>query len=104
MRLPKKVKIAGHTYKVIYPYKFKGKEKGILGQCVYNQSIIRIIDKDRWGCKLSASRSQQILLHEILHAINCHYNNYRLKEEDVERIAEGIYQVLKDNPKLLRSK
>ena len=102
MRLPKKVKVAGHMYKVLFPYKFKGKLNYLLGQCDINKLALKIADRDRHGSKLTDGMVEQIFIHELTHAINFHYDCGLRRESQTQRFSEGLYQVLKDNPKLLR--
>ena len=47
MILPKQVKIGGHVFKVIYPYKFK--EMSLAGQICHSQNEIRISKTDGNG-------------------------------------------------------
>ncbi len=36
-------------------------------------------------------------MHEIVHCVDVNYNRHSLSEEAVDRLSEGLYQVLKDN-------
>jgi hypothetical protein len=43
---------------------------------------------------------EQSFLHEVLHGIDIVWNGYTLTEEQIENMAEGLYQFIKDNPKV----
>lgn len=100
MRIPKKIKVGGHIYKVICPYHFRERSDRFGSCCSINNEIL-IGNDDGNGKKRSQSTIEQTLFHEMLHAIDKVYNADKLEEEYVERLSEGIYQVLKDN-QLLR--
>ena len=88
MKIPKVLKILGYTYTV----KEVEPEDDFI-----NEAVGRI---DRWKNRivikktLSSAMKESALLHEILHAIDV---NGRLTEVQIEDLAEGLYQVLKDN-------
>lgn len=96
MKIPSKIKVAGHTYKVIQHYKFK-ERNDVYGQCRHEQQEIRLAGVDVSGTKLSSTRIEDIFIHEVLHAIDYYYNAHKLDEDTVERLSSGLYQVLKDN-------
>lgn len=63
--------------------------------CVENLSRVICIDPE-----LPDISKSQTLLHEIIHAIDYHMNgqgNMTLSEEQTDRLATGIYTVLKNN-------
>ena len=74
MKIPKKIKVAGHYYKVIRICKY------------YNSKRAR-----------AKSEVEETLLHEILHVVDKNYNNNSLTEKAINRLSNGLYQVLKDN-------
>ena len=96
MKLPKTLKIAGHTYKIFFPYKFNKKIR-LLGECDVNSLTIKVADRDKEGIKLNNSTIKIIFLHEVLHAISFHYNCEINKERDIRSLSEGVFQVFKDN-------
>jgi len=95
MKIPKTVRIAGHNYKVFFDDKYLDKEK-ILGQCDFISQKIRLCKKFKKQVR-AKSDIDRTFYHEIIHAIDGHYNNYALKEKEVGRLANGLYQVLADN-------
>ena len=84
MKIPKTLKIQGHTFKV---QQVDTEElDNDAGEMNLSRGYIKV-RKD-----LPQTQLEQTLFHEILHALN-----NEMKEEEVEWLAQGIYQVLKDN-------
>lgn len=83
MKLPKKLKIGGHTFTVELLDKL---ENDAFGTTMQAKNLLQF----RKG--IPASQLESTFLHEILHVIN-----YNLTEEQVEYIANGLYQVIVDN-------
>lgn len=99
MKIPKTLKIGGHTYKIIFPYVFTERFDR-LGDCDKDNCLIRIT-----GTDASISRAESAItvtfIHEILHAIDG-ITGHRIfsgehGENKIEALSEGIYQVLVDN-------
>lgn len=88
--VPQKIKVAGINYDV-------REAEGILerfstlGQINYNKGIIEL------DSSLCQTRKEQTFVHELLHACfkEAGYGEY--DEEVIERVANVLYQVLKDN-------
>ena len=95
MKIPKTLKVGGHIYKIIDGYVFR-ERTDIHGQCDHSNLEIRLCRFDLSG-KFAESKVECDFIHEMLHAIDNTYNGAQLKEEDVVRLAEGLYQVLTDN-------
>lgn len=97
MKIPQKVNIGGIIYDVNL---ISGKtnntlhERDYFGNIDYEKCIITI-DSD-----LNQQQIEVTLLHELMHGIANHFC-INIEEEDTDRLARGIYQVLKDN-KLLK--
>lgn len=89
IRVPKEIKVGGHTYKVTYR-KFLGKDTGDRGVTAHRRQKIEV-DPDN-----PYSQKNATLLHEILHLIEIVFN-LDLRDEDTDRISEGLYQVLSDS-------
>ena len=100
MKIPKTLKVGGFNYKVIQGYKFK--EKELAGQADHRSLEIRLSSIDPGGNKYAQAKIEECFLHELLHAVDCVYNCNKLDEDTVDRLSNGLYQVLKDN-KILRS-
>jgi len=95
MKIPEKIKVAGHVYKVKWDDRYLTNE-GYVGLSIHNKLLIYLCKKYR-GNILAKSVIEETFLHEILHCIDTNYNNHELSEEQVDRLSEGLYQVLKDN-------
>ncbi|EKN67477.1 phage protein [Schinkia azotoformans LMG 9581] len=96
LSIPNKIKVAGIVYTV------EEKDVVIIDDCagyvgLYNYKDTRIeILKD-----MTLQRKQETLVHEVLHAVLFEFGLKDHDEELVERAAQVLYQVLKDNPNLL---
>lgn len=86
MKLPKKLKIGGHTVKLEVVEEMQGEHPNAAGGWTESQNLIQI-RKSQTG-----SQKEVTLIHEILHAIN-----YNFTEEQVEFLSQALYQVIKDN-------
>ena len=95
MRIPDKIKVAGHDYKVFYDDKYLNKRE-LFGQCDFISQKIRLCKKVKKQAR-AKSDINRTFIHEILHAVDGHYNNHALTEKEVDRLSNGLYQVLKDN-------
>ena len=89
--IPNKLRVCGVDY-TINICNVKDMTPGCSG--IHNSDIseIRIL-----GDSMSVQRQQQIFFHELMHAIDVTYNNNKLTEDQVDVLANGIYQVLSDN-------
>ena len=95
MKIPDKLKVAGHVYDIVFDDERLSNEDCI---GLVNHNGLRIyLAKNHRGVKLGKSVSEENLLHEILHTIDVCYNNHSLDEKTIDRLSEGLYQVLKDN-------
>jgi hypothetical protein len=92
----KEIKIGGHIFKVLCPYTFK-ESIATKGQCDSDLNEIRLKAIDGCGNNLAKSTLEVIFIHEILHAVDTVYNNDSLSGDAINHLAEGLYQVLKDN-------
>jgi len=95
LKIPNTLRVAGHDYKVFFDDKYLAKE-GLFGQCDFVSQKIRLA-KHAYKKARTKSDIMRTLYHEILHAIDGHYNSYSLSEKEVDRISNGLYQVLADN-------
>jgi len=95
MKIPGKVKVAGQYYKVVWDDEFLSNE-GYIGLACHNRLKIFLCKKFR-GEKLAKSIIEENVLHEIIHAVDVNYNNHLLDEKTVDRLSQGLYQVLVDN-------
>lgn len=92
--MPKKVKVGGLYYTVEYPYSFMEESK--TGLCEYKDLVIKIAGSYH-GKKRSDQAICQTLLHEIMHAIDFAYCGSCLDEDNLDRIAMGLYSFIASN-------
>ena len=85
MKIPKKLKIGGHIYKVVFQKQTDLAENDC-GKTDRAKGIIAI------DTNLIQSEKEATLIHEIIHIINAEY-----KEVEVDFLAQAIYAVLKEN-------
>ncbi|MHB8276362.1 MAG: hypothetical protein ACYDIA_01745 [Candidatus Humimicrobiaceae bacterium] len=98
MKIPPKINIGG----IIYDVKLvSGKVNNVLQEASFrgmysNEKCIITIDKNA-----NKQVIEQTFFHEVLHGIE---SNFKLKfsENNIDRLARGIYQVLNDNNLLLK--
>ena len=102
-----KVKIAAHTYNLIYPYCFR-ERFDYCGQADHSLCEIRIVNHDNCGNTRPYSNILVTFFHEIIHAIDRAYCMDMLggdnKEQITEALAQGFTQVMLDNNLLNREK
>ena len=96
MKIPNKIKVAGHMYKVVWDDK-RLSNAGFLGESDHHLDMIYMCKYYRRDVPRNDSEIKETLVHEILHAVDANYNNHALDEETVTRLAVGLYQVLADN-------
>lgn len=96
MKIPKKLKVGGKIYDVEIGYIFK-ERRDRLGHSNHNNSEIKIVNKDANGRPLPQQTIEDVFIHEMLHCIDERYNSNAIKESAIVRIANGLYQTLRDN-------
>ena len=96
MKIPQKIKVAGHYYKVIFDDKQLSKEH-IVGRINNDFKEIQLCKHYNSKRARAKSEIEETFFHEILHAIDRHYNNGSLSEKAVDSLANGLYQVFNDN-------
>lgn len=97
MAKPEQIKIGGIQYKVSYVPDFQDEGRPLDGQIDHGLAEITI--KANMNYQVQA----QTVLHEIVHAIEVQSGRRKeLKESMVDAIATGIYQVMRENPALVR--
>lgn len=101
MNIPKQVKVGGHLFTVLYPYRFR-ERSDVSGRIDFGQGLIMIGDVDAAGNKSSADHVSQVFWHELVHSLDkiycCNNIGSETEVEDlVDSLAFGIDQVLKDN-------
>ena len=99
MKIPDKIKVAGHIYKIRFDDKGLAKEN-LIGQTNNDFKEIRICKHYKSKRARAKSEIEETFLHEMLHTIDKNYNNSSLSEKALSRLSQGLYQVLKDNFRL----
>jgi hypothetical protein len=101
MHIPNKVRIAGIDYKVVR------KPNPVTG----NQLCYGLFDSEKCVIELNSEREMhpdrinQTFLHELLHgAIQGATDDDEGEEELVKAMAKGLYQIIKDNPRIFEAK
>lgn len=97
MKIPESVKIGWRNY-IVKTVDERRDDKGdyLSGQIDFNTHIIYL---DR---NLNDDEKAVAFLHELIHGIfnsHCH-SDWTDNEDLVESVSEGLYQIMKDNPKL----
>lgn len=90
------LKIGAIRYSVAYVKDLKRDDQKLDGHLHHNQTRISL-DAD-----MNHQAMTQTLLHETVHAIATQIGRQSLNEGVVDALAFGIYQVLRDNPELVR--
>lgn len=88
MKIPKKIKIGGRTYEVV----LKSEKDGNTHQGSASSWFLKIwIEKEQ-----PQEAIEETLIHEIVELIKAN-NNLEMSHQTVSTLANGFYQVLKDN-------
>jgi hypothetical protein len=89
------IQIGGHKYKVTLTeaYSVSSDEMRIGDHCPVTLEV-RVATQTADGGKRELSVLEATYLHEILHAVDAVYD-CELTEDNIEPLAEGLYQVLK---------
>jgi len=96
MKLPNRIKVGGHIFKVIFPYRFQERVDQ-LAQTNFTSFEIRITDVDINGNKRINNAIIESFFDELLHCINYVYNCDDLDDDVCHRFAQGLFQVYVDN-------
>jgi len=86
MIIPDTVKVGGYVYKVI-----RDKKLAKLNGEANHEKLTIHLDKG-----LLKQVEEGTFIHEILHVVDSVFNNNSLTEAQVERLSEGLYQVIKE--------
>jgi hypothetical protein len=89
------LKIGAFTFAVVFPQVVTKDGESMDGHLWHSQTTIEIDNN------LAAQPKVQTLLHEIIHEIGIQAGQ-EMTEGMVDSIAFGIYQVMRDNPELVR--
>jgi hypothetical protein len=95
MRIPPVVAVGAMRYSTTEDYDFNERHD-LYGQVNHSQLTIRLSGMDSCGHLLPRAVVEQSWWHEIMHAIDVVFNanGGKLSDEDVERLAHGVHQVV----------
>ena len=104
MKIPELIKVGGMLIKIFYPTEpvifknEKGEDTQADGKILISMGEMHIAGKNvKENNVYTKDYIGQVFMHEILHAIDYVYNSDHLSEDEIERLSQGLYQVLKDN-------
>lgn len=89
IKVPRKIKIGTHTYKVIYDRSIRTDDDRI-GETNHRTQVIKI-----WP-EAPLSMKNECLLHELIHIAE-YYFRVHIEDADIDRIAEGMCDFLFNN-------
>ena len=92
------IKIGGIRYSVAYMVDLRDEKDNqkLDGRLQHALTKISI------DASLNHQATVQTLLHEVVHAVAAQIGKARLDENVVDALAYSVYQVMRDNPKLVR--
>lgn len=91
MKIPNKIKVGGKTYTVEITNKLDHGNKKYSGEVDYLDLVIRI-------CPSAKEKMETDFVHELLHAVHDFMGINPQEEEAIDRLANTLHMVIKDNP------
>lgn len=88
-----KLKVLGKDYTVRIDKKLD--QADVCGTCLYSAQLLSLAPR------LGPQQRAETLLHELIHAVGGEMG-LNISERTVRGLAIGLFQVLRDNPKLIR--
>ena len=95
MKIPEFLKIGGHRVEVEKNHLFREIDN-CLGMSLTLEDKILLSSQEQ-GLLLSESAGAVNFLHEIFHWVDFVYLGRKLTEDEVRVLAEGFFQILRDN-------
>lgn len=99
VRRPRKIKVAETAYKTLMRSETWSDKKNLYGQIHFDKKTIELAKNQ------DEEELVDTFLHELAHAIFHEHNidiNNKLEEEIVTKLANGLTQFFKDNPKAIK--
>lgn len=93
MNIPQTIKIGGKVYRVEITENLTLGKANVSAEIDYTELVIRIHPNAR-------GKMEGDFLHELVHAIFDHLGYRRHSEKKVDELANALYMVIKDNPKV----
>ena len=97
MNIPDKVKVGGKTYTINLTEKLYTGRLNSSAEILYSDLVINISNNAK-------EKMEADFLHELTHAINNFMGLDNDKEEEVDRLANALHMVIKDNPEIFGNK
>jgi len=88
MKVPKEIKVGSHTYAIRFNQDVT--DAGEYGRVNHRTQLMELAPER------PQSQRATSLIHELLHIVNNVYNNRRCQEDDIDALAEGLGQILKE--------
>ena len=93
MNIPQTVKIGGKVYRVEVTDKLTLGKANVSAEIDYMELVIRIHPSAR-------GKMEADFWHEVVHGILDHLGYSRHNEKKVDELANALYMVIRDNPKI----
>ena len=108
MKIPKSIEVAGREFQISYPHIFQ-ERLDVFGHTDFATGKVYITNIDSAGKDMDESFSDITFWHELFHMIDRAYCCNMIgqsadKEDMIEGLAQGLFQVLKSNFKKLETK
>ena len=97
MNKPAHIKVGAIQYHIEYVPDLRDGDKKLDGHVRHSETKISV------DARLSSQSGVQTLLHEIVHVVATQMGKQELDENIVDAIAYAVYQVLRDNPDLVKT-
>ena len=101
MKIPKQIKAAGRIFQIIFPHIFQ-ERSDTYGHTDFAVGKMYITGVDSAGKPIDTAALEITFWHEVFHIIDRAYccnmiGDQVNKEEMIEGLAQGLYQILHDN-------
>ncbi len=90
------LKIGAIRFKVVYVPDLHAKDEKADGYIQHHNTRISL------EASMNHQATTQTLLHEAVHAIAAQIGKQNMNENTVDALAYGVYQLMRDNPELVR--
>jgi len=91
-RVPPVVRIGTTDYAVTVGFADDKRAETLRGQIDYEHATIVL------NGQLPDGRVAEVLMHEVIHGIDCEYGPLRLRESQIVALAKGVVAFLRMNP------
>lgn len=99
INIPAKIRVGAINYTVKCADNDGFDHDSHVGSTDLYKSEVLLRCKSRSGDELGKNYLEEVFLHELIHCINNQYltGQRQLSEDQVDQVAKGLHQVLKDN-------